>query len=779
MSSCCAASKTAPSLEKDPVCGMDVDPSDSAGSVDYGGKTYHFCSDGCLEEFKAAPESFLSEELKAAKISAAPKDAVYTCPMHPEIRQIGPGSCPICGMALEPLEITADAGPDPELIDMTRRFKVAAALTAPLLIVSMSDLIPGLHLQESLSPAFLLWSQFALATPAVIWAGLPLLERGWTSLRGRNWNMFTLIALGVSIAFLYSVFALLFPESIPSDAKSHGGMVPVYFEPAAVIVTLVLLGQILELRARGQTSGAIRALLQLAPKTAIRVNSSGHDEEVSIEHVQVGDLLRLRPGEKVAVDGSVIEGQTSIDESMITGESMPVEKGPQSRVSAGTINLTGTLVYRAEKVGNETLLAQIVRMVSEAQRSRAPIQRLADAVSSYFVPAVVICAVVTAAVWGWFGPEPRLSFALVNAVAVLIIACPCALGLATPMSIMVGTGTGARHGVLIKNAEALEIFEKVDTLVVDKTGTVTEGKPKVVSVIPGYGQTADYVLKTAAALERGSEHPLASAVLSATRERRLEIISSVQEFKSVTGKGVQARIDGDLLGLGNSALMNEFSAVDEVLSRKADQLREDGQVVIFLAKHGRLLGLLGIKDSVKATAAEAVRALKAEGLRIVMLTGDHEVTARAVAREVGIEEVQSGVLPENKAQAIKQLQAQGRKVAMAGDGVNDAPALAQAQVGIAMGTGTDVAIQSAGITLVKGDLQGIVRALHLSRATMKNIRQNLFFAFVYNLAGVPIAAGVLFPVWGILLSPMLASAAMSLSSVSVIGNALRLRRVKL
>ena len=733
---------------------MTVDPSDSGGAFEYRGTTYHFCCEGCLEAFKLNPEDYLDENLKkqkkAAKAASAPENAVYTCPMHPEVRQQGAGSCPICGMALEPLEVTADSGPDPELIDMSRRFKIAAVLSAPI------ELFP-------------VWAQFILATLVTAGAGFPILKRGVESLRNRNWNMFTLIVLGVGAAYFYSLFVLLFPGVVPAGS--------VYFEPAAGIVALVLLGQFLELKARGQTSGAIRALLNLSPKSALRIVSGAHDEEVAIDQIEPGNLLRLRPGEKVAVDGIVVEGQTSIDESMITGESMPVQKGPGVRVLAGTIGQNGTLVYRAEKVGRDTVLAQIVRMVSEAQRSRAPIQRLADRVSSYFVPGVVICSALTAAAWMIFGPDPRLSHALANAVAVLIIACPCALGLATPMSIMVGTGTGAKHGVLVKNAEALETLEKVTTLVIDKTGTLTEGKPRVVSVTGAAGVSADHLMSKAAALEIGSEHPLASAILSEARNRGIQPLSTTRDFQSVAGQGVRAQIEGELFALGSHSFMAEFSAVDLALFQEADRLREEGQTVVFLCTQGKLLGLIGIKDPVKPGARRTIDQLKSLGLQIVMMTGDHEITAQAVARELGIDDVRSGVLPEHKDQAVLALQESGQRVAMAGDGVNDAPALARAEVGIAMGTGTDVAIESAGITLVKGDLQGIVRAILLSRATMRNIRQNLFFAFVYNLAGVPIAAGLLYPFFGWLLSPMIASAAMSLSSVSVIGNALRLRKV--
>jgi len=710
--------------------------------------------------------------------SRAAGTTIYTCPMHPEIRRPGPGTCPICGMALEPRTVTAEKGPDPERIDMTRRFWIGLGLSLPLVIGAMADMLPGEPLRHVVSPRVLAWSQLILATPVVLWAGWPFFERGWASLVNRSLNMFTLIALGTGMAYVYSVVATVAPDLFPASFRSHGGEVGLYFEAAAVITVLVLLGQVLELRARSQTSSAIRALLALAPKTARRLRDDGGEDDVPLDAVQPGDRLRVRPGERVPVDGVVIEGASAVDESMITGEPIPVEKTPGSRVTGGTVNGTGSFVMRAERVGAETLLAQIVRMVSEAQRSRAPIQRLADQVSAWFVPAVVAIAIIAAIAWATLGPEPRAAYAIVNAVAVLIIACPCALGLATPMSIMVATGRGTTAGVLIKNAEALEILEKVDTLLVDKTGTLTEGRPRLTTVVASPDAKEADVLHLAASLERGSEHPLAAAIVAGAEARGVPI-GGAEEFASVTGKGVTGRVDGRRVALGNRRLMDDLGVTLGDLAERADALRREGQTVMFVAADGRALGLIGVADPIKDSTVEALDLLRASGLEIVMVTGDSRVTAEAVARKLGITAVEAEVLPEQKIAVVKRFQAEGRKVAMAGDGVNDAPALAQAEVGIAMGTGTDVAMQSADVTLVKGDLRGIARARHLSRATMGNIRQNLFFAFVYNAVGVPIAAGVLYPWVGILLSPIFASAAMTFSSVSVILNALRLRRVAL
>ena len=701
-----------------------------------------------------------------------------SCPMHPQIIRDAPGSCPICGMALEPIRTTAEEGPDPELVDMTRRFWVGLVLSVPLLAAVMGDMLPGAPLRHLIPGRVMAWLQLALGTPVVLWGGWPFFVRGWASVVNRSLNMFTLIALGTGTAYLDSVVATVAPGLFPESFRTHGGEVGLYFEAAAIITVLVLLGQVFELRARSQTSSAIKALLGLAPKTARRLRDDGTEEDAPLEHVQPGDRLRVRPGERVPVDGTVLEGASSVDESMVTGESIPVEKTTGSRVTGGTVNGTGGLVMRAERVGSETLLARIVHMVSEAQRSRAPIQRLADVVSAWFVPAVVLVAIVAFVVWTNWGPEPRMAYALVNAVAVLIIACPCALGLATPMSIMVGTGRGALAGVLIKHAEALEILEKVDTLVVDKTGTLTEGKPRLTTVVGAPGWSEDDVLRFAASLERGSEHPLAAAIVAGAEGRGVSLAATL-EFKSVTGKGVIGQVDRRRVALGNRKLM-EGERIDlGDLPERAEALRRDGQTVMFVAIDGRPAGLIGVADPIKATTPEALQLLRESGLLIVMLTGDSRGTAEAVARKVGIDDVEAEVLPEQKSAVVKRFQAEGRRVAMAGDGVNDAPALAQAEVGIAMGTGTDVAMQSAGITLVKGDLRGIVRARRLSRATMRNIRQNLFFAFIYNALGVPIAAGVLYPVFGLLLSPIIASAAMSFSSVSVIANALRLRRVRL
>ena len=698
--------------------------------------------------------------------------------MHAEVRQRGPGNCPKCGMALEPRTVSGVEGPDPELTDMTRRFWIGLVLTLPPLAFVMGDMLPGQPLRHLIPPRVSAWLQFVLATPVVLWAGWPFFERGWASIVNRSLNMFTLIALGTGTAYAFSVVGTVAPGVFPASFRTHCGEVGLYFEAAAVITVLVLLGQVLELRARSQTSSAIRALLRLAPPTARRLRPDGTEEEVPLDRVQVGDRLRVRPGDKVPVDGVVLEGRSSVDESMVTGEPIPVEKTPGSRVTGGTVNGTGSFVIRAERVGRDTLLAQIVQMVSEAQRSRAPIQRLADVVSSYFVPAVVLVAVLTFVGWALWGPEPRLAYGLVNAVAVLIIACPCALGLATPMSIMVATGRGAMAGVLIRNAEALELLEKVNTLVVDKTGTLTEGRPKLVTIEAVAGQSPTELLRLAATLERGSEHPLAAAIVGGAEERGITL-ATAKDFRSVTGKGVVGRVDGHDVALGNRRLMEELNVSLGELADRAEVLRRDGQTVMFVAVDGRPAGLLGVADPIKPTTPEALALLRASGLRIVMVTGDSRATAEAVARKVGIEDVEAEVLPEHKIAIVKRLQAEGHRVAMAGDGVNDAPALAQADVGIAMGTGTDVAIQSASVTLVKGDLRGIVRARRLSQATMRNIRQNLFFAFVYNALGVPIAAGVLYPFFGVLLSPIIASAAMTFSSVSVIANALRLRHVEL
>ena len=793
----------------DPVCGMKV-ADDSRYRLVHEGHRYVFCGAKCLAKFQATPEAYLSPSL--TQTPAARNDVMYTCPMHPEIRQPGPGSCPKCGMALEPesplpmqaVEYTCPMHPEivrsepgscpicgmaleprnspvednAELSDMTRRFKISVALALPVFVMAMgSDLLPQ-SLTSHLSKNLVQWLEFALATPVVLWSGWPLFQRGWISVVNRSLNMFSLIALGVGVAWTYSVVALLLPGIFPPAMHGAGGTVPVYFEAAAVITALVLLGQVMELRARSQTSAAIKLLLGLAPKTARIVKDDGSEDDIPLEKVQPGDTLRVRPGEKVPVDGVVLEGTSALDESMVTGESIPVEKAAGVRLIGATVNGTGSLLMRAEKVGSDTLLAQIVRMVSEAQRSRAPIQRLADVASGYFVPAVVLAAIITLAVWWLVGPEPRLANAIVNAVAVLIIACPCALGLATPMSIMVGTGRGATAGVLIKNAESLEIMEKVDTLVVDKTGTLTEGKPKLISVFALPGFEENEILHLAASLERGSEHPLAAAIVNGAQEKTVTL-AAVGEFRSITGKGVTGIVEGRSVALGNLKLLEELQIDPDGLTERAETLRADGQTVMSIVIDGKAAGLLGVTDPVKASTLEAVRALHDEGIQVIMLTGDSRTTAEAVARKLGIDRVEAEVLPEQKSAVVKQLQSQGRIVAMAGDGINDAPALAAAQVGIAMGTGTDVAMESAGITLVKGDLRGIVRAVRLSRATMKNIRQNLFFAFVYNSLGVPIAAGVLYPFFGLLLSPIIAAAAMSFSSVSVITNALRLRNAEL
>jgi Cu+-exporting ATPase len=758
----------------DPVCGMTVDPHTTPHRHSHRGRPYYFCSAGCRTKFAADPEKYLAGDARTAE--TVPEGTIYTCPMHPEIRQPGPGACPICGMALEPDIATADAGPNPELADMSRRFWIGLALTAPVFALEMGAHIFGAHawVDQTLSN----WLQCVLATPVVLWAGWPFFVRGWRSLVTRNLNMFTLIALGTGVAYVYSVVATLAPGIFPAAFRSHGGAVSVYFEAAAVITVLVLLGQVLELRAREATSGAIRALLDLAPKSARRVKDDGGDEDVPLDAVAVGNRLRVRPGDKVPVDGEVIEGRSAIDESMVTGESMPVAKEPGANLIAGTINRSGSLVMRAAKVGRDTLIARIVQMVAAAQRSRAPIQRLADQVSGWFVPAVIAVGAIAFVAWATFGPEPRFAYGLVAAVSVLIIACPCALGLATPMSIMVAVGRGAQAGVLIRNAEALERMEKVDTLVVDKTGTLTEGKPKVTAIVaaPGFDETE--VLRFAASVERASEHPLAEAIVAEAAQRKIEL-APVRGFDSPTGKGAVGMVEARRVALGNAAFLTEIGIDTAPLEQEAERQRKDGATAIFCAINGKLAGVIAIADPVKATTPDAIRALKDAGIRIVMLTGDNRTTALAVAQRLGIDEVEAEVLPEHKAAVVERLRHEGRVVAMAGDGVNDAPALAAADVGIAMGTGTDVAIESAGITLIEGDLRGIVRARRLSAATMRNIRQNLFFAFAYNAAGVPIAAGVLYPVFGILLTPAVAAAAMALSSVSVVANALRLRDVEL
>ena len=761
----------------DPVCGMTISPADAAGTLDYGGQTYYFCATSCLEQFRADPERFVGGAGGDARPPAGDPDAEYTCPMHPEIRQLGPGSCPICGMALEPVTISLAEQPNEELEDMTRRFWWSVVLTAPLLAIMVAEMLPGQPLHRLLPMSALNWFELAVATPVVLWAGWPFFQRAWASIVSRHLNMFTLIGVGVGAAYAYSVVATAAPGLFPASFRMNGE-VAVYFEPAAVIVALVLLGQVLELRARGRTGAAIRSLLRLAPTTARRIAADDGEHDVPLAEVKVGDRLRVRPGERVPVDGTVLSGSTSVDESMITGEPMPVAKTAGAPVTGGTVNGTGSVVMEATRVGADTLLAQIVRMVSDAQRSRAPIQRLADRVAGWFVPAVIVVAVATFVVWAAYGPEPRSAYALVNAVAVLIIACPCALGLATPMSIMVGTGRGAELGVLLRNAEALEVLERVTTLVVDKTGTVTEGAPRLVTVeaVPPFDEAT--ILRLSASLEHASEHPLAAAVVAGARERGTAI-AAVQNFASATGKGVSGVVDGRRVAIGNLRHFETLQVPAAALQGRAEQLRQQGQTAMLVAIDGVPAGILGVADPVKATARGAIADLQREGVNVVMITGDNRTTAEAVAAAVGITEIHADVLPDQKAAAVARLQAAGERVAMAGDGINDAPALAQADVGIAMGTGTDVAMESAGVTLVKGDLRGIVRARRLSRATMKNIRQNLFFAFIYNALGVPIAAGVLYPVVGLLLSPMIASAAMTFSSVSVIGNALRLRRARL
>jgi P-type Cu+ transporter len=759
---------------RDPVCGMTVDPATGEHRFDYRGETYHFCSAGCRTKFAADPLAYLEKD-KRPKAALA-EGTIYTCPMHPEIRQVGPGSCPICGMVLEPEVASLDAPPNPELADMTRRFWVGLALSLPAVILEMGGHLAGGHglIDQTLSN----WIQFAFATPVVLWAGWPFFVRGWQSLVTRNLNMFTLIAVGTGVAYAYSVVGTVAPGIFPATFRGHGGAVAVYFESAAVITVLVLLGQVLELRAREATSGAIKALLQLAPKTARRIGDDGADHEVEIDTLAVGDRLRVRPGEKVPVDGIILEGRSSLDESLVTGESMPVTREAGAKVIAGTLNQSGGFVMRAEKVGRDTLLSQIVQMVADAQRSRAPIQRLADQVAGWFVPAVIVVAMLAFGAWAWFGPEPRLAFGMVAAVSVLIIACPCALGLATPMSIMVGVGRGAQAGVLIKNAEALERMEKVDTLVVDKTGTLTEGKPKVVAIVPASGFEEPNILRLAATVERASEHPLADAIVRLAKERNLDL-GKVEEFDSPTGKGATGRVDGKTIVLGNASFLQSLGIDARALNEEAERLRGEGATVINMAVEGKLAGLFAIADPVKASTPDALKALAAEGIKVIMLTGDNRTTANAVAKRLGIADVEAEVLPDQKSAVVAKLQKAGRIVAMAGDGVNDAPALAAAEVGIAMGTGTDVAMESAGVTLLKGDLGGIVRARRLSQATMSNIRQNLFFAFIYNAAGIPIAAGILYPAFGLLLSPIIAAAAMALSSVSVVGNALRLRMTRL
>lgn len=760
---------------KDPVCGMTVDPHTSPHRGHHNGRTYYFCSSTCQTKFQADPGLYTAQA-KPSAAEVVPEGTIYTCPMHPEIRQVGPGSCPICGMALEPLLADAHVGPSEELTDMTRRFWIGLVLTVPVFALEMGGHLTGLshYLGRTASN----WSQLLFATPVVLWAGWPFFERGWRSLVSRNLNMFTLIAMGTGVAWLYSIVATLAPAIFPAAFRGHDGSVAVYFEAAAVITVLVLLGQVLELRARETTSGAIRALLDLAPKTARRIHPDGGEEEIQLDLVRVGDSLRVRPGEKVPVDGEVIDGRSAVDESLVTGESMPVTKEVGAHAIGGTINRTGALVIRAEKVGRDTMLARIVQMVSEAQRSRAPIQRLADQVSGWFVPAVIGVALLAFIAWAIWGPEPRFSYGLVAAVAVLIIACPCALGLATPMSIMVGVGRGAQAGVLIKNAEALERMEKVDTLVVDKTGTLTEGKPAVTKVVPASGFDEHEVLRLAASVEKASEHPLAVAIVAAAEAKGIPT-AAVTEFDSPVGRGALGTVEGKRITLGNAKFMAEHGIDPAPLARAADELRQDGATVIFIGVDNRSAGAIAIADPVKPSTPEALRALRADGIRIVMLTGDNRTTAKAVASHLGIEEVEAEVLPEEKSAVVNRYKQAGRVVAMAGDGVNDAPALAAADVGIAMGSGTDVAIESAGITLLKGDLTGIVRARRMSEATMSNIRQNLFFAFIYNVAGIPIAAGALYPFFGILLSPIIAAAAMALSSVSVIANASRLRFARL
>lgn len=767
-----AVSKAA-ATEKDPVCGMTVDPHTAKWRAEHNGITYYFCAEGCRTKFLKQPDQYLSGERPSEPV---PEGTIYTCPMHPEIRQVGAGSCPICGMALEPELVSLETPENPELKDMTRRLWFGLALAVPVFILEMGSHLVGGHglLAQKTSN----WIQLILATPVVLWAGLPFFERGWASLKTRNLNMFTLIAIGTGVAWLYSIVATLAPDVFPASMRGHDGGVAVYFEAAAVITVLVLVGQVLELRAREKTSGAIRALLDLAPKTARRIKADGTDEDVALDIVAQGDTLRVRPGERVPVDGTITDGRSAIDESMVTGESMPVTKANGDTVIGGTMNQSGAFIMRAEKVGRDTVLSQIVQMVAKAQRSRAPIQRLADQVAAWFVPAVLLAAVLAFIAWSAWGPEPRMVYGLIAAVSVLIIACPCALGLATPMSIMVGVGRGAQSGVLIKNAEALERMEKVDTVVVDKTGTLTEGKPTVIAVVPATGFDEADILRLAASAERASEHPLATAIVRAAEQRQLSL-SEAQNFSTPIGKGITATVDGHELILGNRMIMEDSKIATADLDAKAGAFRRDGATSIFIAIDGKAAGVIAIADQIKATTKDAIAALKDMGIRVVMLTGDNKATADAVANRLGIAEVEADVLPNHKSDAIERLRKDGHVVAMAGDGINDAPALAAADVGIAMGSGADVAMESAGITLVKGDLNGIVRARHLSAATMANIRQNLFFAFAYNAAGIPIAAGLLYPAFGILLSPVIAAAAMALSSVSVIGNALRLNSAKI
>jgi Cu+-exporting ATPase len=759
---------------RDPVCGMTVKIPTAKHTHAHAGTTYYFCNPRCREKFVADPAKYLAPT--PAPAPPVVPGAIYTCPMHPEVRQDGPGSCPICGMALEPELVSADAAPNPELVDFTRRLWIGGLLALPVFLLEMGGHLTGLT--HAIGQQRSNWIQFVLATPVVLWAGAPFFERGWASLKSRNLNMFTLIAIGTGVAWIYSVVATLAPQLFPAALRTHDGAVPVYFEAAAVITVLVLVGQVLELRAREQTSGAIRALLDLSPKMARRIVADGSDEDISLDLVGVGDRLRVRPGERVPVDGAILDGRSALDESMVTGESMPVTKGIGAKVIGGTMNKSGAFVMRADRIGRDTVLAQIVQMVAQAQRSRAPIQRLADTVSGWFVPAVIAIAVLAFAAWSIWGPEPRITFGLVAAVSVLIIACPCALGLATPMSIMVGVGRGARSGVLIKNAEALERMEKVDTLVIDKTGTLTEGRPSVVAFRTTGTIAEAELLRLTASLERSSEHPLADAIVRAATERGLTL-TAPSSFDSPVGKGVVGTVDGRALIIGNQRIMADAGIDTAALAATADDLRKDGATAIYVAIDGAIAGILAIADPVKATTPEAIAALKAEGIRVVMLTGDNRTTAAAVAAKLGIAEDEAEVLPEDKSRIVERFRAQGRAVAMAGDGVNDAPALAAADVGIAMGTGTDVAMESAGITLLQGDLTGIVRARRLSAATMSNIRQNLFFAFIYNALGVPVAAGILYPAFGFLLSPIIAAAAMSLSSVSVVTNALRLRSTTL
>lgn len=756
----------------DPVCGMKVDPAKAAGTEEHEGKSYFFCGKGCAAKFHADPEKYLQPKL-LAPANPQPGDALaeYVCPMDPEVHQLGPGSCPKCGMALEPRTITMDEA-NPELDSMTRRFWIGAVLTLPLLAIMVSDVMAGHPLQRILSGVALGWFEFAVATPVVLWAGWPFFQRGWASIN-RNLNMFTLITLGSGAAYLYSVTAVVAPTLFPVSFRMADGQVGLYFEAAAVITVLVLLGQVLELKARSQTSSAIKALLGLAPKTARRLSDDGSEHDVDLNQIQAGDRLRVRPGEKVPVDGVVIEGASSVDESMVSGEPVPAEKLQGAKVIGGTINGTGSFVMKAEKVGAETLLSQIVKMVSEAQRTRAPIQRLADVVASYFVPAVIAVAILTFVSWSIFGPQPRYAHALVNAVAVLIIACPCALGLATPMTIMVGTGRGAREGILVRNAEALELLEKADTLVVDKTGTLTQGKPALTSLVAMDGFSEADILRIAASLEKASEHPLAAAILAVAKERSIEALA-IEAFRSMPGKGISGTVSGRPAMVGNAALLSDFGVSLEPLQKQAELLQTEGQTVMFVTVESQLAGFLAVSDPIKSSAVPAIQQLKQAGIKVMMVTGDNRTTAAAVAKKLGID-FEADVLPQQKAEAVKKLQATGAIVAMAGDGVNDAPALAQAQVGIAMGTGTDVAMETGDITLIKGDLMGIVKARRLSQRVMRNIRQNLFFAFFYNALGVPLAAGVLYPVFGMLLSPMIAAAAMSFSSVSVIANSLRLR----